>query len=238
MDRFFTADFSGLKGSCIRWLVCLLLLLTADESFAAGHESSASPEKVLFLTRLNQPLKQEWEHQKFTGETKYLLVSEDGKPAIQAAGQQSSSGLYKKIKYPLKAYPWLEWEWKLKIAHKTADLRIKEKEDMALGLFVIFSRPWLPWKTKSIAYVWTSAIHQPGQLIMRPHHPYFVLQAGEEKKGRWIIERRNLYEDYKRAYGEYPAKDPKAIALFTDNDQTKEPAAGFYGSIKAIKKLP
>jgi hypothetical protein len=165
-------------------------------------------------------------------------VREEGKPALQAVGQWSSSGLYKKIDYSLKEYPWLEWEWKLEKAHKTADLRIREKEDMALGIFVIFSPSWLmPWKTKTVAYVWTGANHRPGQIVSGPDHPYFILEAGEEKKGRWMIrEKRNVYEDYKRIYGMYPKKNPKAIGLFTDNDQTKEPVVAFYGPIRAIRK--
>jgi hypothetical protein len=225
-----------MKNNSFRWLVCFLLLIIVDVFFS-DQEGFARSHQFLFLTQLNQPLDREWTHQKFVGETSYVLMSEDGKPAIQAVGQQSSSGLYKKIGYSLKKYPWLEWEWKLETAHKTADLKIKEKEDMALGVFMIFSRPWLPWETRSIAYVWTSANHLPGQIVMNPHHPYFVLEAGEEKKGRWITERRNLYEDYKRVYGEYPEKNPKAIAIFTDNDQTMEPVAGYYGPIMAMKKL-
>ncbi len=238
MDRLFSLSFPGFRrGNCTCWVVYLLLLLTSALSFATTHEGSASPEQVLFLTRLDQPLDQEWEHQKFVNETRYTLVREEGKSAIQAVGQESSSGLHKKIEYSLKEYPWLEWEWKLEKAHKTADLKIKEKEDMALGVFVIFPQSWaLPWKTKSIAYVWTSANHRPGQIVMNSHHPYFILQAGEEKKGQWITEKRNLLEDYKRVYGDYPEKNVKAIALFTDNDQTKEPVMGYYGPIKVKRK--
>jgi hypothetical protein len=238
VDDLFSLDFSNFKKShCIHWQVNLLLFLSMAVSFAANQESYASPEQVLFLTRINHPINQEWDHQKFVGETSYSLVSEDGKPAIKAVGQQSSSGLYKKVKYSLKEYPWLEWEWKLEQAHKTADLKIKEKEDMALGVFVLFSHSWWqPWKTKGIAYVWTSANHRPGQIVMQPHHPYFVLEAGEKKKGRWITERRNLLEDYRQVYGEYPEKKVKAIALFTDNDQTNEPVVGYYGPIRVRRK--
>ncbi len=238
MGGLFSLNFSNFKKNhCIHWLVYLLLLLSMAVSFAANQESYASPEQVLFLTRINQSINQEWDHQKFVGETSYLLVSEDGKPAIKAVGQQSSSGLYKKVKYILIEYPWLEWDWKLETAHQTADLKIKEKEDMALGVFVIFYHPWWqPWKTKGIAYVWTSANHRPGQIVMNPHHPYIILEAGENKAGRWITEKRNLYQDYKRVYGGYPKKNVKAIALFTDNDQTKEPVVGYYGPIRVRRK--
>lgn len=223
---------NGVPGS-----ILLLLILLLDLNFASSREAYATEERILFLTRLDQPLVEEWEHHKFVSETKYALVKEDGKPAIQAVGQESSSGLYKKIEYSLREYPWLEWAWKLEKAHKTADLRLREKEDMALGIFLIFSPSWLmPWKTKTVAYVWSGANHRPGQILMGPNHHYYVLQAGEEKKGRWITERRNLYEDYKRIYGIYPKKDPRAIGLFTDNDQTKEPVKGYYGPIRAVKE--
>jgi hypothetical protein len=248
MDCQFSLNLlSFRKSSHTHLLAALLLSLTVTLSLAANREVYAGSGKSFFLTQLNQPLDREWTHHKLVMETRYVLVSEDGKSAIQAVGQQSSSGLYKEITYPIREYPWLEWKWKLEKAHKTADLKIKEKEDMALGVFFIFSRPWLPWKTGSIAYVlpwktgsiayvWTSANHSPGQIVMHPRHPYVILEAGEEKKGRWITERRNLYEDYKRVYGHYPEKNPKAIALFTDNDQTKEPVIGYYGPIKAMKK--
>ena len=237
MDNLSSANVLNFrKVKVIRWLVYLLLPLVPTVPFANGQDGYAAQKQVLFLTRLNQPLDQEWEHQKFVNETQYTLVRDEGKPAIRAVGQESSSGLYKKIKYSVKEYPWLQWEWKLEKVHKTAVLTIKEREDMALGVFVIFPHSWLrPWKTKGIAYVWTGANHQPGQIVMNPHHPYFILEAGEEKKGRWITEKRNLLEDYKRVYGEYPEKNAKAIGLFTDNDQTKEPVVGFYGPIKAIK---
>jgi hypothetical protein len=179
-----------------RGWTCLLLLLTLVISYDLQN-GYASEKQVLFLTRLSQPLSQEWQHKKFVNETRYRLVREEGKPALQAVGQWSSSGLYKKIDYSLKEYPWLEWEWKLEKAHKTADLRIREKEDMALGIFVIFSPSWLmPWKTKTVAYVWTGANHRPGQIVSGPDHPYFILEAGEEKKGRWMTKQRSRWSHF------------------------------------------
>lgn len=113
----------------------------------------------------------------------------------------------------------------------------KKKRDMALGLFVIFPHSWLlPWKTKTVVYVWTGAKHRPGQIVTGSYHSYFVLEAGEEKKGRWITERRNVYEDYKWVYGAYPEKSVKTIGIYTDNDQTKEPVVGFYGPIRALRE--
>ncbi len=215
----------------------LILLLSSLGILVSSQESYAVSPPVLHLTRLNQPLEEEWNHHKYVKETLYSLVNEDGKPSIQAVGQQSASGLYKEANYSLMEYPWLEWSWKLKTVHKTANLRIKEKEDMALGVFLIFPHSWTPWKTKVLAYVWASENHRPGEIVMRSyaHYPFIVLKAGAEKTGQWISERRNVYEDYKRIYGEYPKQNVEAIALFTDNDQTHEPVVGYYGAIKALK---
>ena len=213
----------------------LLLLVICCQSF---QQTSASSESVFFLTRLDQPLDEEWRHHRFVNETLYTLVTEEGKRAIRAVGQESSSGLYKEFHYSLKEYPWLEWEWKVENVHKTTNLAIKEKEDMALGVFLIFPHPWIPWKTKTLAYVWSSPNHRPGEIVSGPYHPYVVLEAGEEKKGHWIKEKRNAYEDYKLVHGKYPEQPVEALAFFTDNDQTREPASGFYGPVKDLTGNP
>jgi hypothetical protein len=57
-----------------------------------------------------------------------------------------------------------------------------------------------------------------------------VLESGEEKLNQWVNEERNVYEDYKKAFG----KDPPTIsgvAIMTDTDNTGEKAIAYYGDI-------
>jgi len=54
--------------------------------------------------------------------------------------------------------------------------------------------------------------------------------------GHWISERRNVVEDFQKAFGRDPPETVEVIALFTDNDQTGEPVEAFYGPIRALSK--
>lgn len=57
-----------------------------------------------------------------------------------------------------------------------------------------------------------------------------AVESGSEEVGRWLLEERNLYEDYKRLFGEEPPRIA-GIALMTDTDNTGESAVAYYDDI-------
>jgi hypothetical protein len=48
---------------------------------------------------------------------------------------------------------------------------------------------------------------------------------------QWLSERRNVYEDYRRVFGEDP-EDPPAIALSIDTNDTRSTAEALIGRIE------
>lgn len=84
----------------------------------------------------------------------------------------------------------------------------------------------------ALNYIWASKA--PKRLLTA--NPYtdrtvmIVAQSGEDKLGRWITEKRNLYEDYKRAFEEEPPLI-SCVAIMTDTDNTGESATAYYGDI-------
>jgi len=98
-------------------------------------------------------------------------------------------------------------------------------------------RSFRPIKTckpvPTLRYVWTNGAVPAGAVIDNPYLPgtvrSIVVKSGTERIGTWVIERRNMVDDYVRAFGSQPANGIHAIALFTDNDQTKEPVEAYYG---------
>jgi hypothetical protein len=64
---------------------------------------------------------------------------------------------------------------------------------------------------------------------------FFILRSGAEQVGRWIPERRDVAEDYRRAYGERP-DNPRAIAISIDTNDTHGSAAGLIGSIAFVAR--
>jgi hypothetical protein len=52
---------------------------------------------------------------------------------------------------------------------------------------------------------------------------------------QWITEKRNVREDYKKAFGEEPTMI-SGLAIMTDTDNTGESAIAWYGDIVFTSK--
>jgi hypothetical protein len=57
-----------------------------------------------------------------------------------------------------------------------------------------------------------------------------VVESGDERAGEWQVERRNLVEDYARAFGGQ-APRISGVAIMTDTDDTGESAVAWFGDI-------
>jgi hypothetical protein len=57
-----------------------------------------------------------------------------------------------------------------------------------------------------------------------------IVESGAADLNRWVTEERNVYEDYKAAFGEEPPSI-SGVAIMTDTDNTGESATAFYGDI-------
>ena len=94
--------------------------------------------------------------------------------------------------------------------------------------------------TTVLSYVWTNDRLRPETLVISPYYPdtsrSIVIESGEQRLGQWLDERRNIAEDYRRAFGKEPPELVKTIALFTDNDQTGQPVVAYYGALRAVKE--
>jgi hypothetical protein len=62
-----------------------------------------------------------------------------------------------------------------------------------------------------------------------------AVESGVQKLNNWVEEVRNIYHDYKKAYGEEPPLI-SGVAIMTDSDNTKESAVSFFGDIVFHKK--
>jgi hypothetical protein len=59
---------------------------------------------------------------------------------------------------------------------------------------------------------------------------HIVVESGEQRLDEWVTVRRNILEDYKRAFGEEPG-DVVAVGIMTDYGDNNAPRRAFYGDI-------
>jgi hypothetical protein len=208
-------------------MIISLLLLAATTGAAAAE--------FIRIDDFEQGLSPRWEQKSFRGETNYQVVTEGTGKVLHARSQGTASGLIFKKEYRLQDYPLLSWRWKVQGIIPKADETEKSGDDYAARVYVIFPHWFFP-KTRTISYVWGNTLPQ-GRTVPSPYTVNAMIVAvgsGTEKIGEWIVERRNVLEDYRRLFKEEPPQ-VGAIAIMTDTDNTGASAEAWYDDLQIEK---
>ena len=188
----------------------------------------------ILLDNYQGGLSPKWEKKSFKGETLYEVTQEDTLRCIKATSDSSASGLSYKINYDTNNYPILNWRWKVHHVLSNGNALKKEGDDYAARIYVVF--PSLVfWKTRTINYIWANKL-PPGKAVTSPFTKNSIMiavESGESKTGRWIEEKRNVFEDFRKHFRQDPPR-VGAIAIMTDTDNTGEKAVAWYGPIRIL----
>jgi hypothetical protein len=188
---------------------------------------------------------------KISKHTDYELVKDGDTLVVKAVSEAAASGLTRKIAIDLNKTPILHWRWKVDNVIQKSDVTRKEGDDYAARIYITFA--YEPDKVSfgkklkynagkllfgsdlpigAINYIWESKT--PKDTIVDNAYTDFVkmivVESGTEKAGQWLKETRNVYEDYKKAFGEEPPMI-SGVAIMTDTDNTGETATAYYGDI-------
>jgi Protein of unknown function (DUF3047) len=135
-------------------------------------------------------------------------------------------------KVRLKETPILEWTWKANILPTGGDVRHKETTDIAAQLYIIWPRFPALLRSRIIGYVWDATT--PAATMVKSEKTgtvtFIVLRSGTKDLGKWLTERRNVAEDYRDIFGEFP-ENPTAITISIDSNDTHSMAESFIGPI-------
>ena len=168
-----------------------------------------------------------WTDQKFKGKTTYTI--EDG--VLKAHALKAASGKVKKISVDTRKYQKLSWSWRIDHTLKREDIKLKSGDDFAARVYVVFPRTFF-WRMRAINYVWAAKMPK-GSEAPSPYTKNSVIvavESGDEKAGTFVTEERNIYEDYKKIFGEDPPL-LGGVAIMTDTDDTQDEATAWYGDI-------
>ncbi len=187
--------------------------------------------------------------------TFYSLVLDNGIAVVKAVADSSASGLIRETRLSLKEYPIISWTWKVSNILEKGNVHNKNGDDYPARVYIIFE--YTPEKLSflekskyeiarliygqyppyaAINYIWESRAPK-GSVIPNPYTNrtmMFVVESGEDKINQWVEEERDVYKDYKKAFGDEPPMI-SGVAVMTDTDNTGEKATAFYGDIKFKK---
>lgn len=196
-----------------------------------------------------------WAHvplSKLKRDTTYAVTREGDAAILKATAAGAASAWVHLAAADPKRTPILEWRWRTDALVDGADNADPKKEDAPVRIIVGFAgdKSTLPDKEQrrfavakkvsgrdapfaTLMYIWANG--QPvGTVIPSAHTSQLkmvVVESGPAGLGGWREYRRNLVEDYRRAFGSEPGRIV-GFALMTDTDNTGASAEGLYGAIR------
>ncbi len=202
----------------------------------SGLSSTAAADDILEFGSFATSGLDGWKIKSFEGQTEYSLVTEGSTQVLRAESNAAASGLVYEKEYDPFEYPVLTWRWKVDNIIAKGDGRTKAGDDYAARVYVVFPHWFFP-KTRTINYIWANRLEAEtitpnaytGNAMM------IAVESGADKVGQWVTVKRNIVEDYRKAFGEDPPK-VGAIAIMTDTDNTGESATAWYGDIAALQE--
>ncbi len=180
---------------------------------------------------------EEWDEKIFKGRVLYSVKVEKKGGYLAAYSNNSASGIFYEISFSPKKHPIASWKWKVikfpdKKEGQSGISQWIEKDDYAARFYVIFPSFFFI-RTKSLEYVWDKDLSE-GTLMSSPYYrniKIIVAESGDKNLGKWVFEKRNIYADFKRAFGSEPG-NVGAIAIMTDTDNTVSTAEADYDEIR------
>ncbi len=187
--------------------------------------------------------------------TQYEVVRDGSITVVKAVSEASASGLTKAVKIDPREYPIVRWRWKVENVLRKGDVNRKEGDDYPARLYITFAYDpdkvsfgrKLKYKAGralfgeipigALNYIWdvTSPIGTIVDNAFTDFAKMIVVQSGVQRIGAWVEEERNVYQDYKLAFGEEPS-EINGVAIMSDTDNTKERAVAYYGDIVFVRK--
>jgi hypothetical protein len=221
---------------------------------AARAESPSVIEVAKFSSgTVGQAIPDGWKpltFKKVPKHTSYEVVKDGGVTIVKAVSEASASGLIKPVAIDPKEYPIVRWRWKVDNVLQHSDVARKEGDDYPARLYITFEydpdKVGFGKKLKfkagqaifgdipigALNYIWETKA-PVGTIIDNAYTDFakmIVVESGPQKVGIWVDEERDIYEDYKRAFGEEPPMI-NGVAIMSDTDNTKEQVTAYYGDI-------
>ena len=191
---------------------------------------------------------------KIPAPTAYELVLDADTVVVKATSNASASGLIKEVKIDPSTFPVVRWRWKIENVLSRSDVTRKSGDDYPARLYITFeydpNKVGFGKKLKyqagkvlfgdipiaALNYIWDTKT-AVGTIVDNAYTDFakmIVVESGGAKVGGWVEESRNVFEDYRQAFGEDPPLI-NGVAIMTDTDNTKERAVAYYGDIRFMR---
>lgn len=161
----------------------------------------------------------------------------DGVDSISVTARGNAGILHRSVSADVAVYPILSWRWRASTLPEGADLKSLQADDVGAGLALVFGEVGLFKKhPPMLIYIWAASFDESDKIVSCIRHPetmrFVVVENGRTPLGQWRSERRNVVDDYNRAFGSAPQSDVRSVALWADSDQTGGETIAAFGAAR------
>lgn len=184
--------------------------------FSLGVSERGVPRSWLLTERFGRP--------------DFAVINTNGLNALVLRTDNASFSFQKEVKVDLRQFPQLSWKWTAARLPAGGDFRESKTDDQAAQLMLALSR------TQTIVYLWDTTAPQ-GLMADAPSPPFMtikvvVVRSGPAELGKWLSETRNVYEDYRKLYGESgPPPVVSGVRLQINSQHTRTSAESAFGEV-------
>lgn len=243
------------------FLILVVMAFLTGNPFVSAESPSVIKVGDFSAEKMTGSLPAHWEPLYFKSNkqhTDYRLVREDGRVVVKALADGSASMLRRKISIDPKEYPIIQWRWKIANILKKGNVYQKDGDDDPARIYVAFAYDSsklgffenIKYKVikvlygeypplAALNYIWASNAPK-GLVVPNPFTDramMVVVESGAKQVNTWIDEERDIYADYRNAFGDEPPMIA-GVAIMTDTDNTGESATAYYGDIILHKRRP
>lgn len=201
-------------------------------NIATAESAKSIPDKIqvasfsgMSLSDITPPEWYSLDFDSIENKTAYFLTRDQDRIVVQAISHASASGYFRKLNISPKTYPKLKWHWKVKNVLTKGNVMLKEGDDYPARIYISFEYdPERLTGLESLKYKLYTLVHDEppplavinyvwgnrapiGTIVPNAYSDrvkMIVIQTGQEKINKWLLEERNIVEDYKKAFGEAP----------------------------------
>ena len=213
--------------------VALLFALICTCAVALGASADLPKKDTLNVPIVASPKgAQGWKLKEWKGKADVEVVEAEAGAAFHLRSRSTSTALYKEVKFDIKDYPFLNWRWKVTELPAGGDVRKKTADDQAAQVYVVFPRWPAPVNSRIIGYIWDTSV--PAGISLQStkssYTRYVIVRGGAADLGKWMTEKRDVYQDYKRLFKEEAPK-VGSVSVMIDSDDTQTSAESYIGNI-------
>ncbi len=168
------------------------------------------------------------------GSTRYDVVPEGAKSVLRATGEGSASALWRMLQLERPGELLLSWRWRVErsLTGNKSERR-KKGDDYASRVLIAFGPGLESGRTRGLCYVWARS-EPVGSVFPNPYTgsiATIVLESGDERKGRWVREQRDVLADFRAAFDVSPDR-VAGVAVMVDTDDTQTAATSWFDDLQ------